>query len=265
VDTLTDTHCHLDFDAFDEDRDAVLERAWEAGLTRILAPGIDLKSSADVRKIVERSPKLFAAVGVHPNSALSWGSTTRDTLVDLAQHPKVKAIGEIGLDYYRDRTPKNIQTAVLLAQLDIARELDLPVVLHNREATDDLLDILTDWHANLVKSEAELANRPGVLHSFSGNLDQAERAMALGFYIGFTGPVTFKNAPALQSLVGLIPLARLLIETDAPFLSPHPLRGRRNEPANVRLVAEKIAEIQGCLPVEVCRETAANAQRLFSW
>ncbi len=265
MEALTDTHSHLDFEVFDEDRDEVLERAWAAGLERILIPGIDLRATADILELIAGAPNLYAAAGVHPNSAMTWDENSRQVLLELAQNPKVVAIGEIGLDYYRDWAPKSIQIPVFTAQLDLARELNLPVIIHNREATDDLLEILSVWHANLVKSGTELADRPGVLHSFSGNYDQARQAIALGFFIGLTGPVTFKNAPVLQDLVAQIPLDRLLIETDSPFLSPHPLRGRRNEPGNVRLIAEKIADLQKCPPAEVGRVTTANAERLFGW
>lgn len=265
MNTLTDTHCHLDFEAFDGDRAEVLARAKETGVVRILVPGIDLESSAKAAILADRHSNVYAAVGVHPNSALTWDMDSRDELASLAKQKKVIAIGEIGLDYYRDRSPINVQQSVLLAQLELAASLNLPVVLHNREATDDLLDILTEWRANLVKSGTDLANRPGVLHSYSGDFVQAERAILLSFYIGLTGPVTFKNAPELQELVGRLPLNRLLIETDAPFLTPHPFRGKRNEPAHVHLVAEKIAEIQGITTAEVCQVTTENAGRLFGW
>ncbi len=261
---LTDTHCHLDFNHFDGDRTAVLTRAWETGLERILIPGVDLLSSRAALQIAQVHPKVFTAVGVHPNSSLTWDERTSDSLLDLVGHPKVVAIGEIGLDYYRDRAPKTHQKQVLRMQLHLAEEQNLPVILHTRNSSpndrlciSDLINILSGWAPSL--------KHPGVVHSYSGNETEAERLIDLGYYIGITGPITYKNAPALRRVVASIPLNRLLIETDSPFLTPHPHRGKRNEPAYVRFIAEKISEVHNCSVKTVIQRTAANAQALFRW
>lgn len=215
--------------------------------------------------MAEASPEVFAAVGIHPNDALTCEAGTIDELRKLLPSPKVRAVGEIGLDYYRDRAPKDIQMVVFRQQLALAEEAGLPVIIHNREASSELMEVLEDWHAELVKSNPTLAANPGVLHSFSASLDIAQRAMAINFFIGITGPVTFKNAPELQELVTSLPLDRLLIETDAPFLTPHPHRGKRNEPSYVLYTAEKIASLKN-LPLAVVAETTTkNAGRLFHW
>jgi len=277
---LTDTHCHLDFEKFDPDRPEVLKRAWEAGLTRILIPGLDLASSLAAVKLAESHPRLFAAIGVHPSEASKVESQTSDLQPStfdefrkLAQNPKVKAIGEIGLDYYWNDAPHAVQQQVLEEQLNLAAELKLPVVLHLREAGDapdgdcasDLLNILEAWVGRLRTGQNPLAERPGVFHSFSGSQAVAERALQLNFYIGITGPLTYKNAESKRQLVKALPLDRILIETDAPFLAPVPQRGKRNEPAFVRHIADKIAEIQSQNSEEIAAITTANAARLFSW
>ena len=262
---LVDTHCHLDFNSFDEDRSQVLERAWENGLERILVPGINLASSQAALRLAESNDQIYAAVGVHPNDALSWGDDTLDQLRLLADHPKAVAIGEIGLDYFRDRAPRDLQTRIFREQLSLASEVNLPVVIHNREASEDVIKILSDWQINLVAKGSSIGDRPGVLHSFSDTLIVAEQGIAHNFYIGITGPVTFNSADNLRKTVSALSIGRLLIETDAPFLTPHPYRGKRNEPAYVRFVAERIAEVLE-LPVEtVATMTTSNANYLFNW
>ncbi len=271
--TLTDTHCHLYFNKFDDDRDDVIARATEAGVTRILVPGITLETSLASVKLADAHPTVFAAIGVHPTDALTWTKDTRSKLRKLAQNPRVKAIGEIGLDYYWDSAPHALQQEILHTQLDLAEELDLPVVLHLREkddaahgnCTEDLLTLLGDWVASLRSRAHSRASRPGVLHSFSGTIETAQKAIGLGFMIGVTGPVTFKNAHQRREVITSLPSDHLLIETDAPFLAPHPKRGRRNEPAYVAFVAEKVAELYAKTPAEIAETTSANAARLFSW
>ena len=271
--TLTDTHCHLDFHKFDADRPEVMERATRAGLTRILVPSISVDSSREVVRLVAGHGMLYAAVGVHPTEMGGAGRETWGALRELARHPKVVALGEIGLDYYWDTAPHEVQQAMLREQLDLAAELELPVVIHFREKGDaadgacasDLMDILEDWAAGLGRGKSPLAGRPGVLHSFSGSHATAERAIGLGFFIGVTGPITYKNADAKRERIAGLPLERLLIETDAPFLAPVPQRGRRNEPAFVRHIADKIAEIHNRTAEEVAACTTANAGRLFCW
>ncbi len=272
---LTDTHCHLDLEKFDEDRAEVLERAWTAGLTRILIPGLDLPSSRRAVKLAASHPNLFAAIGVHPNDSLTWNEASLAELRQLAgaQRPKIVAIGEIGLDYYWNEAPRDHQRRVLAAQLALAAELQLPVILHLREAGDapagdcarDLLDILEPWVENLRVTDNPLVQRPGVLHSFSGSWEIAARALDLNFFLGLTGPVTYKNAQARREVAARIPLKCLLLETDAPFLAPVPQRGQRNEPAFVGHIADKIAEIHSRNPAEIAAQTTANAARLFAW
>ena len=263
---LIDTHCHLYFDSYDGDRQAVLTRAGAADVERILAPGIDLVSSRAAVDLAEAHPPVYAAVGVHPNSALTWEPGTLEALRDLLEHDKVVAVGEMGLDYYRDRAPKSIQRRVFRDQLALAGEARLPVILHVRNASpedraciDDLLAILEEMRPTLLE------DRPGVVHSFSGNLDEALKLVELGFFIGITGPVTYPNADGLRRVVGAVPLEHLVIETDGPFLTPQPRRGQRNEPAYVAYVAEKIAETRRVSPKLVAGETTQNAKRLFGF
>lgn len=260
---LVDTHCHLNFNVFNNDREEILLAARNQGVAWILNPGVDIASSQAIVDMAGTLEGVFAAVGVHPNDATSWNEDSLQMLVHLASQPKVVAIGEIGLDYYRERTPKDIQLNVFQMQLELAQDLGLPVVIHTRHSISDALDILADWVTRLKVYNQPLAARPGVLHSFSGNAQDAQRAMDLGFYIGITGPVTFKNAPELQRLVTDLPIERILIETDAPFLTPHPHRGQRNQPEWVRHIAEKIAELQHRSLEETAKITTANARRLF--
>ncbi len=270
---LTDTHCHLDLEKFDADRDAVIERALAAGVSRILIPGITLKSSHAIVGLAGSRPELFAAVGVHPDEALTWDPQTVPALRELAADLKVVAVGEIGLDYYWDTAPHDYQQMALKAQLDLSAELQLPVLIHLREKEDapdgecarDVLRILDEWVGGLRAGKNPLADRPGVLHSFSGSLQMARRAIDLGFYIGVTGPLTFKNAQKRQEIIASLPVERLLIETDAPFLAPVPRRGERNEPAFVMYIAEKIATLHSISPDQAAEITSSNAERLFAW
>jgi TatD DNase family protein len=270
---LTDTHCHLDLHQFDEDRAAVIERAEKAGLVRILIPAISVTSSLSTIKLAESHPMLYAAIGVQPNESLTWDNASIAALRELATDPKVVAIGEIGLDYYWESAPHDHQQRVLHAQLDLAAELELPVVIHLREKDDaaegpcfeDAMSILEEWVAGLGADKEALRTNPGVLHSFSGSLATAQRAIGLNFCIGVTGPVTFKNAPRKQEMFSKLPLEHLLIETDAPYLAPHPHRGKRNEPAFVSEIADKIAQLQSRSREEVAAVTTSNAARLFSW
>jgi TatD DNase family protein len=262
---LNDTHCHLNFEAFDLDREQVIERARKVGIAKILNPGVDLATSQSAVKLAEEYIEVFAAVGIHPNSATEWNRNTLKELKSLASHPKVVAIGEIGLDYYRDFAPKDEQKRVFLEQLALAAEMNLPVVIHNRQASVDMINLLSEWCVQLEAAGVELVARPGVLHSFSADSFTADKALSIGFMIGISGPVTFHNAANLQSLVELLPTERLLIETDAPFLAPHPLRGQRNEPAYVVKIAEKISSLHEISLEEVANITTANAERLFNW
>jgi len=269
---LTDTHCHLDFDNFDNERTEIIDRARNVGVVRILNPGINVLTSENALNLAQQYQEVYASVGVHPNEANSWNDETINRLRILAAQPNVVAIGEIGLDYYRDRTPPEKQLTIFKSQLGLAGELGLPVIIHTRntstgdqKATSDAIKILTVWIEKLKESNSEMAACPGVLHSFSGDLILAHNAINLNFCLGITGPVTFKNSDELQQVVGSVPLKNLLIETDAPFLTPHPFRGKRNEPAYVKYVAEKIAEIQK-LSYDVVIETSQiNSERIFRW
>ena len=253
---LIDTHCHLDFDWFDADRDAVVERAAAAGVARMIVPALDMANCTAVLQLTERYDTVYAAIGVHPNSAAGWQDGWIDDLRRLAAHEKVVAIGEIGLDYYRDRAPKAIQQRALVLQLELAAELDLPVIIHNRESNEDVIRLL-------AASPLNGRSQPGVLHSFAADWPMAQAALALGFYLGFTGPVTFKKADDLRRIVAQVPADRLLVETDSPFLTPHPHRGKRNEPAYVAYVAERIAQERGVDTAVLAQQTTANALRLF--
>jgi TatD DNase family protein len=262
---LTDTHCHLYFRDYNEDLEEVLNRAWDLGVQRILVPGIDLDTSRQAVALADSYPNLYAAVGVHPNDSLTWDKSTTEQLRELAAHPKTLAIGEIGLDFYRDRAPKTHQVEVFEAQLALAAECQLPVVIHNRQAIENTWPILETWQKQLVEANSPLALRPGVLHSFDESFLWAEKAIKNNFYIGISGPVTFRKAAEKHELVQLTPLNWLLIETDAPFLTPHPFRGRRNEPGYTLYIAEKIAGLKNITVDETLQQTFANATTLFGW
>ena len=253
---LFDTHCHLDFDRFDGDRDEVVARAVAAGVRRIVVPALDLENAPVVLALAERYEEVYAAVGVHPNSSAGWQDAWIDPLRDLAAHEKVVAIGEIGLDYYWDRSPKETQQRALRQQLALAADLGLPVIIHNRESDVDLLSLLAE-------SPLRGEERPGVLHSFLSTWETAEAALEMGYYLGFTGPLTYRKNDALRALVERVPLDKLLIETDAPFLSPQAHRGERNEPAFVRLIAAQMAEILGLKEATMAAMTTDNAACLF--
>ena len=286
---FTDTHCHLDFNKFDEDREAVIQRAIEAGVTRILIPALGLESSSAVIKLAESHPNLYAALGFHPTELDKWNESSIDNLRSLIlPHPeslsrrergwgegKIVAVGEIGLDYYwvKESDKRAQQREVLKQQLKLAQEVNRPAVIHMREENDawfgqasiDLLEILGTWHDELRADNHPLAEKPGVLHSYNGNLETARKAIALNFHLGVTGPVTYKNAEEKRQIVRQLPLERLLIETDSPFLTPVPQRGRRNEPAFVAYIADKIAEIHMTTREQVAEITTVNAARLFGW
>ena len=263
--SLSDTHCHMDLEAFNPDREEVLNRARQAGISRILDLGVDQISSQAAIHLAEEHTEIYAAVGLHPNEN-NFSGKMPDWVEELASnHKKVVAIGEIGLDYYRDRTPHADQRIIFIEQLQLARALALPVVIHNRLASTDLLPILKEWRADLVKSDSPLIERPGVLHSFSADAQTATQALEMGFYIGVSGPITFRNSQELQSVIAGLPLERILLETDAPFMAPHPHRGRRNEPAFLYNTAEKVAIIRNQPLSVVIETTTANASRLFKW
>ena len=262
---FVDTHCHLDFNTFDTDRESVLRRALDGGVNRILVPGVDLVSSQRAIRLAESEKAIFVAVGIHPNEARSWKKDSLELLRNLARHPKVVAIGEIGLDFYRDRAPRELQSQIFKEQLGLAAELSLPVVIHSRQAEEDILEILEAWKKVLFASDSGLIEHPGVLHSFSGRQKEAKRAIQARFSIGVTGPVTYPSAHELRETLSSLNLEDLLIETDAPFLTPQAHRGERNEPAYVCFVAEKLAELFNLTPEFVALITTNNAGKIFNW
>ena len=253
---LIDTHCHLNFDRFDGDRADMIARAKAAGVTRMIVPATDMANCETILAMTEQFEGLFAAVGVHPNSTADFSNGDLSKLYDLAAHPNVVAIGEIGVDYHWDKSPKLKQHAAFGAQLEVAAFLNLPVIIHNRKASEDTI-------ALMAASELVGRDNAGVMHSFSAEYETAKQALDLGFYLGFTGPVTYKNAQSLREIVAKVPLDRILIETDAPFLSPQSKRGKRNEPAYVVQIADRIAAIHNKSLEEIAEITTANAVQLF--
>ena len=249
---LIDAHCHLDDEQFANDLDAVIARAADAGVSAIITAGADVSSSRAAVTVAEKCDGVYAVVGVHPEHADVFDGESLNAIRDLAQHRRVIGIGEIGLDFYwQNNPPREMQTSALIAQMDLAQELGKPVVIHDREAHAELMDILV----------RRGGNPQGVLHCFSGDLEMARRAIDLGYYISFAGNVTFKNALHLQEIARVMPLERIIIETDSPYLSPQ--RGKRNEPANVALVCSKIAELKDSAISLVAETTTHNIQLLF--
>jgi TatD DNase family protein len=262
---LVDSHCHLNFDSFDADRISVLHRARQEGINKILIPGVDIPSSKFATSLATDHSDLYAAIGIHPNNGSVWDDHSVLELSNLAKSPTVVAIGEIGLDFYRDRIPQDHQKHILQAQLQLAFELNLPVVVHNRKATNDIMVILDEWYTTLKKAKSYLVDHPGVLHSYEGDLSTAYQLIQMNFLIGINGVVTFRNAADHQNLVTGLPLEKMLLETDAPFLAPHPHRGQRNEPSYICAIVEKIASLKGLSPELVAEMTTSNAKNLFRW
>jgi TatD DNase family protein len=258
---LVDTHAHLDSSRFNGDREAAIERARQAQVVGIVNVGIDLESSRRAVRLAAEHDLVYAAVGIHPHHARKLDGTALAALRELAQQPKVVAVGEIGLDFFRDLSPRDVQRRAFQAQLAWAGKLGKPVIVHDREAHREILDTLVGWAKEMEASP--LTGRLGVLHTFSGDLAMAEKAIELGFYVSVSGPVTYEDERRLPEIVRAVPMDRLLVETDCPYLPPHPHRGKRNEPAYVRLVAERIAELRGVSLGELAAATTANAKRLF--
>jgi len=259
---LADTHCHLNFDAFESDLEAVLERAKEQEIDRILVPGIDLETSRSAANLAKRYKQVYFAVGIHPHHAKDWNDECHAELTALAHSSKCVAIGEIGLDYYRNITSPALQRVAFEAQLSLAAELRLPVILHNREADEDVLPIVVRWAQGL---NAAMDGRAGVLHAYSADAAMGLDVIHAGFYIGIAGPITYKNADSRRRITAQLPLDRLLLETDAPYLTPEPHRGKRNEPAHVRITAEKLAAVKQSTLEVTAKQTSANAAAIFGW
>lgn len=251
---LFDTHAHFDDERFDEDRYETIEKVHESGVEYIVNAASDMDSSETGIALAERYDFIYAAVGVHPHNAEEMDEAKIEKIKKLAQHRKVVAIGEIGLDYYYDTAPRDVQKHWFARQIQLARELALPIIIHDRDAHEDTLKIVTLENARDVG---------GVFHCYAGSVEMAREVLDNNFYISLGGVVTFKNAKKAVEVVKFAPLDRLLIETDSPYLTPEPYRGKRNDSGYVRLVAEKIAEIKGIPFEEVARITLENGKKLF--
>jgi len=247
---LVDTHCHLD--AYKEDLPDIIKRAESSGIKRIITIGTDKKTSIKAIDLAKKYKNIYAAIGVHPHDAKEFTNDTKMIFKELAKSEKVIAIGEIGLDYHYDNSPRQIQQKVFATQLELAKELQLPVIIHSRDAKVDTLSFLKN--AGKIK---------GLMHCFSGDIDMLEQVISLELFISFAGNVTFKNAKELHEIVKIIPDEYILIETDAPYLTPVPLRGKRNEPSYLIYIAEKIASLRGVSVEDIARITTINAKRLF--
>lgn len=257
---LIDTHCHFNFEDYNQDRDQVWADSHAVGVRRMIIPAVDIQTAHEAIALAEKYEGIYVAVGIHPNSTAEFDEDVIPAIRELASHPKVISIGEIGLDYYWDKSPKSQQFRAFEAQLALARELELPVIIHNREASEDTLTILEKWAKDLPDS---LKARPGVLHSFSGDVMIAKRALDIGFYLGFTGPITYKNADDMRRVAAITPLNRILVETDAPFLTPIPHRGKRNTPAYIPIMVDRLASLHNIPTEEMGRYTTENAVTLF--
>ncbi len=259
-----DTHCHLNLDQFNDDIDDVLIRASENNITKIIIPSIDIPSLEKSIKIAENYSQVFAAIGIHPNDGNSWDKNTINKLRTFTQHPKVVAIGEIGLDYYWDECPRDKQQMIFEEQLMLAEESHLPVIIHSRNSLSEVMITLNKWKSNFSKTQMDPGKKLGVLHAFEGSYESAQTANSLGFLIGIGGPVTYKNSLDKHEIAKRIDLEWIVLETDAPFLSPMPFRGKRNEPMNIKLVGERIAQIRNIQLKLVSHITTKNANTLFA-
>lgn len=251
---LFDTHAHLNADQFKEDIDEVINRAKDTGVSNIVVVGFDEKTIEGAIELAETYDFIYAAVGWHPVDAVDMTNNHLIWLEELAAHPKVVALGEMGLDYYWDKSPKEVQKEVFRKQIQLAKKVKLPIIIHNRDAHEDIVTILEEEDAKEIG---------GIMHCFASSLEIAEKCLEMNFYISFGGPVTFKNAKRPKEVAKEIPLDRLLIETDCPYLTPHPFRGKRNEPSYVKLVAETIAELKGITYDKLIEATNENAKRIF--
>lgn len=252
---MIDSHAHLDDDRFEEDRDLVIKSLKENGIELAINIGADLKTSYNSVELAKQYDNIYAAVGIHPHSAREADKTALEEIEKMAKENKVVAIGEIGLDYYYDHSPRDVQRKCFKDHLELAKRLNLPVVIHSRDASQETFDII---------KEAQDGSLKGVLHCYSGSLEMAIEYIKLGFYISFAGPITFKNARVVKEVAEGISLDKLLIETDCPYLTPEPFRGKRNEPKYVKYVAEEIARIKGVRVEEVVEAATRNTKELFN-
>lgn len=249
---LFDTHAHLDDRAFDGDRESLIAQLPSQGIGLVMNPGCSLDSSRNALKLAQTYPFFFAAVGSHPDAAVEVNDEVLKEYRLLARHPKVKAIGEIGLDYHYEDIPRSIQQRAFYAQMELARELDLPVIVHEREAHEDGMAILRQF-----------PEVTGVFHCYSGSAEMARQLVERGWYVGFTGVLTFKNARKAVETAATLPLERIVLETDSPYMAPEPHRGRRNDPSFLPFMAQKLAQLRGLSMEEVENITFANGKRLF--
>lgn len=252
--TLFDSHCHVNEERFDEDREAVLDKMRQCGVTRYAVIGSDMATSQACVDYVKEHAEAVCAVGIHPHEAKGYREGDLDQLAAWIRTGQAQAIGEIGLDYHYDWSPREVQREVCALQMNLAYELGTVTAFHIREAHGDMLEIMKRMKGRLT---------PGIIHCFSGSVETAKEYLRLGYMISFAGPVTFKKAPKLQEAAKLIPRDRLLIETDSPYMAPEPVRGRRNDPSNVRYVALKLAELRGEDPEELAAYTFDNAKRIY--
>ncbi|WP_249872224.1 TatD family hydrolase [Oceanobacillus saliphilus] len=251
---LFDTHVHLNARQFEEDREETIQRAFDAGVHYMVVVGFDRETIPLAVAIAEQYDTIYAAVGWHPVDAIDMTEKDLEWIEELSAHPKVVAIGEMGLDYHWDKSPKDIQKEVFRKQIRLAKKVNMPIIIHNREATEDIIEILQDENA------AEVG---GIMHCYNDSVDYVEACLNMNFYISLGGPVTFKNAQQPKEVAKQVPLDKLLIETDAPYLAPHPNRGKRNEPAYVKLVAEQIAKLREMDVKELSEITTRNGLSLF--
>jgi len=258
--SLTDTHTHLDAAEFKADRDEVITRARDIDVGTIITVGTGIKSGRCAIELAEQYQDILVAVGIHPHAASTATEADITDLARLTEHPKVVAIGEIGLDFYRNYSPRDNQFRTLQWQLDLAVQLDLPVVIHCRQAHDEMLNVLHDW----TSQHAERSS-PGVIHCFMGNTDTTRQYLEMGFYLSLGGYITYPVNRDAHDTIRSIPADRLMVETDCPYLAPQQYRGRRNEPAYVRYTAEELARIRGVPFETLAQETTENARRLFGW
>ena len=249
-----DTHAHLLSDAFDDDREQVIARIQAAGVCLCMEAGTTLEDSAQAVAQAEQYGFLYAAAGVHPHEAEDAPADVLERLAVLLRHPKCKALGEIGLDYHYDFSPRDVQKRLFAEQLDLAIQLDKPVIIHDREAHQDTLSLLSQRKGRVK----------GILHCYSGSLEDAKKYLDMGFYLSFAGPLTYKNAHKLQQVAAYVPMDRVLCETDSPYLTPVPKRGQRNDPSNVALVIRQLAQCKGIEPEEAARHTMENGKAVFA-
>ncbi|MFA3783765.1 YchF/TatD family DNA exonuclease [Melioribacteraceae bacterium 4301-Me] len=249
-----DTHAHLFYPNFNSDLEDVINRAQDSGIDYIIVPATNLASSVSALELAEKHDFIYAAVGIHPQDTKEWGDSTINQIEELAKNKKVVAIGEIGLDYFYDYSPREIQIKAFESQIELALHLNLPIIVHNREANDDIMKIIRKYKGKNLKAQ---------FHCFAGSLEDARELIEMHHFISFTGNVTFKKADNLRKILSRISVENLLLETDSPFMTPVPFRGQRNEPAHVKLIAEKIAEVHNLRTEDVAKATSYNVHKLF--